>query len=287
MLSILYVNFPEYYSLYARIYTLAFLSLQRTRTKDKETQKAILIQLVNLFKFIGNPVDLILHEIDPFEQLVSQLLVLTESDDFEIVSLVIEILNRISIGDNPQKEKIIEGIANYICRQAKKGNEERIIKALGAERLVELCSDKTIKLSLFKRTQANPDLYIALNMPVELFKIAELKQIFQSLVLANRSGFVELVEYFDYKLPYGLKDYVSFLMICSLYYDLPDIEMTEKWLKTIERVGISKSYISDLRDSLRGIYYAQGGEYKRKLEEFGQRNKNVIGGSPKEFLRRV
>jgi hypothetical protein len=287
ILSIFNISFPEYYSLYARIYTLAFLSLQRTSVLDKETQKLILTQLISCFKFIGNPVDLVLHEIDSFDQLTNQLLILSASEDFEIASLAIGALDRLSICSNSQKEKIIKQIANYITKHSKNKNEKRIIAVFGTKRLIELCDNEMIKLALFEKTKINPDLYIALNMPAKFFKIFELKQIFQNLVLANRFGFIDLVKYFDCKMPYGLKDYVSFLMICSLYYDLSDFRITREWLRVLERVGISKLYVDDLKDSLRFMYCIQDKNYKNIIEEFVKRNKSVIGDSPKEFLKKI
>jgi len=286
MLSIFYIRFPEYYSLYARIYTLASLSLQKTSIKDRETQRLILTQLINCFKFIGNPVNLVLHEIDSFDELTGQLIILSKNEDFEIASLAIEALNRISICSNSQKERTIGRIADYISRQTGEKNEARIIEALGTKRLVEWCNDGMIKSALYERTQTNPDLYIALNTSPRFFKVVELKQIFQSLVLVNRAGFVGLIRHFDYNLPYDLKDFVSFLMICSLYYDLSDIDVMRKWLKTIEKLGIPKTHINDLRDSLKGIYHTRGKLYKKEIEDFVQRNKNIIGVDSKEFLKK-
>ncbi|MFA5080536.1 MAG: hypothetical protein WC472_02830, partial [Candidatus Paceibacterota bacterium] len=51
--SILHINFPTYYSLYARFYSLAFLVLQKINVQDKQSQKLILIELINFLKFAG------------------------------------------------------------------------------------------------------------------------------------------------------------------------------------------------------------------------------------------
>ncbi|MDD5639220.1 MAG: hypothetical protein PHR47_00195 [Candidatus Pacebacteria bacterium] len=112
MLSLLHTSFSEYYSLYARVYTLSFLVLQRIDIKDKENQKLILVELLNFLKFAGNSIDLVLlHELEPLEQLTKQLLFLSKSDNPEIVSLAIEILLRLNISGNPQKENIVKRIA--------------------------------------------------------------------------------------------------------------------------------------------------------------------------------
>lgn len=288
MLEIFCMEFPAYYSLYARIYTLAFLSLQRTSIQDTETQKFILKEITNLFKFIGNPIDLVLHEIDSFDQLTSQVLILSESEDFEVATLAIGILDRLNIPTNKQKEGIDKRIANYIgsIKKTKEDQEKIIIKILGAKRIIKLCDDQAIKNALLERTQLSPNLYIMLDVPINFFNTNEFQKIFQSLVLANRAGLIKLIKHFNYKMPLKLKEYVSFLMICSLYYDLPNYKRTEVWLGIIEKLGIPKSHISELQVSLKNIYYTQGREYKKMIEKFIQRNNKQIGYPPQQFLKK-
>ncbi|MFA5080824.1 MAG: hypothetical protein WC472_04370, partial [Candidatus Paceibacterota bacterium] len=73
--------------------------------------------LINFLKFAGNSIDLVLlHEVEPLDQLTKQLLTLSESDDPEIVLFAIEILARINIYGNPQKENIDKRIADYISK---------------------------------------------------------------------------------------------------------------------------------------------------------------------------
>ncbi|MCK9393498.1 MAG: hypothetical protein WCX30_01745 [Candidatus Paceibacterota bacterium] len=127
MLPILYINFPAYYSLYARIYTLAFLSLQKTDIEDREKQKFILKEVANIFKLTGNPTDIVLHEIEPLEELTKQLLVLLKSNDSQITSLAIEILTKINIHNNPQKENINKRIADYFSTQTSCFSKSKVV----------------------------------------------------------------------------------------------------------------------------------------------------------------
>ena len=288
MLEIFYMEFPTYYSLYARIYTLAFLSLQRTSIQDTETQKLILKEITILFKFIGNPIDLVLHEIESFCKLTNQVLILSESEDFEVVSLAIGVLDRLNIPTNKQKEDIDKKIADYISsiKKTKEDQEKIIIKTLGAKRIIQLCNNQVAKNALLERTKASPNLYIMLNAPINFFNTHELQKIFQSLVLANRAGLIKLIKHFNYKLPIKLKEYTCFLMICSLYYDLPNYKRTEVWLGIIEKLGIPESHISELQVSLKNIYYTQGTEYKKMIEKFIQRNKKYIRLSSQQFLKK-
>jgi len=283
MLSPFYIEFPSYYSIYARAYTLAFIALQRTSLHDIKSQKHILKEIAEIFRFIGNPINLVLHEIDSFDQLTNQLIFLSTSSDFEIASLCIEILNYLNVEENKQKESIDIIIANYIAeiKENIKSQEKRIIKALGEKRLIELCSNITIRQALLKRTQTNPTLYILLNS--DIFNDFELRQTFQSLVLVNREGFVKLVRHYNYNPPFNLKRYISFLIICSLYYGSINYSAIKELLNALQKVGISKTDTEELRNSFKRLYNSQDGKYKKMIKKF---IKNNLHHSSEEFLKR-
>ncbi|MCK9578196.1 hypothetical protein M0R01_01725 [bacterium] len=265
MSFILNIYFPEYYSLYARIYTLSYLLLQQTDLKDFESQKLILKQIDNFLKFVGNPIRLLLHEIDSFEQLINELIVLIKNNNSEIAILSIRILYRINI--DKSNAKIITSIGEFITIESQKN----ILEALGVKDIINLCDNHIIKQSLLKRTQKNPDLYLFINK--NIFDEHELRLVFQSLLLEDKNLFLKIVKYYNYNPPFKLKKYVSSLIIYSLHYEKLDYKTTKKILYTIERLGINKTDTRDLKKSLKIIYYKGGSMCKKLIKQFALRNK--------------
>ncbi|MFA6252163.1 MAG: hypothetical protein WCX74_02070 [Candidatus Paceibacterota bacterium] len=284
MTAILYMDFPSYYSIYARAYTLAFITLQKTSLQDIKSQKHILKEIATIFQFIGYPINLVLHEIESFDQLINQLILLSNSSDFEIASLCIEILNKLDIKETKQKEKIDIVIANYIesIKELSKQKEKAVQNAFGEKGLANLCIDTPIiRQALFKTSLADPSLYILVNS--DIFNDYELRQIFQSLVLANREGFIKLIKHYNYNPPFELKRYVSFLIICSLYYGSINYSIIKELLNTLEKIGISKTDTEELRNSFKRLCNSQDGKYKKIIKKF---IKNNLHCNSEEFLKR-
>lgn len=285
LVSAMYLDFPLSRALYEGIYSLSFILLQHASLQTKQDREYILESLIKFFDAVGNPPKAESHELTTLKQLTSQLIAIPHGADFETSSLIVEVLHRINVPENPQRQEILNRTAEYIRTITKPEDkyEERIIKALGEDKIVELCSDQSIKDALSKRTGAFPELYITLSMPPDFFGPAELQQIFQGLISTNAVGLTSLVKHLKYKLPENIKEPVALLMIRSINFSDPDL--LKDWLKTIEKIGIpGGAHINELINALRTTY-AVDQAHKKVVEDFVKRNESVIGSAQaQEFL---
>jgi len=288
LVSAMYVDFPLGRALYEGIYSLSSTLLQHANLQTKQDREYIIGSLIKFFDAVGNPPKAESHELTTLKQLTNQLIAIPHGGDFETLSLTVEVLHRINVPENPLRQEILNRTAEYIRTITKPEDkyEERIIKALGKDRLVELCGEQSIKDALSQRTRAFSELYIMLNVPPDFFGPAELQQIFQGLVSTNAVGLISLVKHLKYKLPDNIKEPVALLMIRSI--NLSDPDLLKDWLKTIEKIGIpGGAHINELISALRATY-ARDQAHKKVVEDFVKRNESVIGSAQaQEFLPKI